>query len=375
MRTLTLLFLLCCLSANNLSAQSECNLPAPGLISIVEQTQTTVEVQWSPVNGAWGYLAVLDDGTTKVEEVLVGVLNTDVKFNILPGVDYDIKVYPKCSEETVSPYLAHIRIDGVHIIVIDLIVSVQPTGPDPNLLSLLFTQATFTPGAEITTGVPIQTGPTYYYKFFYGQNILPVQGYLQINSNTGDNKHITLEEINNSKSLNWYIWGFGSTAAAPPAPTLIETPHEYAVLGPTTPSNNTLKIRGQGPGDLTPPTLYLTSQTADIKNFQLFKVLELGLKESEEHAGQLSPQGSTPTTGPNPFHNNINILLSGTPAAPVSVNIFDINGRLLQTNVLSADHADQRAFSIETTDLPAGVHIVRVDTGAGNIQTFKMVKM
>ncbi|HNL40229.1 MAG TPA: T9SS type A sorting domain-containing protein, partial [Saprospiraceae bacterium] len=73
---------------------------------------------------------------------------------------------------------------------------------------------------------------------------------------------------------------------------------------------------------------------------------------------------------PNPARENAVVRLSAPAGQDLSIELFDMNGRLLQRNLLPQGASEQ---ALDLGSLPAGVIMVRLSDGR-EAQTRRLVK-
>ncbi|WP_353480054.1 T9SS-dependent M36 family metallopeptidase [Haliscomenobacter sp.] len=76
---------------------------------------------------------------------------------------------------------------------------------------------------------------------------------------------------------------------------------------------------------------------------------------------------------PNPTNERINVQLEGLPSGQSSANLLSMDGRVLQTQMMSNRNDDSRLLSFDLSGLPAGIYLMQVK-GAGLNHVEKVVK-
>jgi hypothetical protein len=80
-------------------------------------------------------------------------------------------------------------------------------------------------------------------------------------------------------------------------------------------------------------------------------------------------QGFNITYGPNPVHHTLNLTIQNNHA-PVTVQLTDLNGKVLQQRNLPA--AGSQTIQLPVTQFAKGIYLMKI-TGAGSIRTEKVV--
>jgi subtilisin-like proprotein convertase family protein len=75
-----------------------------------------------------------------------------------------------------------------------------------------------------------------------------------------------------------------------------------------------------------------------------------------------APQGSV-TVYPNPFTGLLNVQLDVALASPAQISFTDLSGRTVLTTPVQQLNAGLQTVSIDASQLPAGVYLLRVQTG------------
>ena len=79
---------------------------------------------------------------------------------------------------------------------------------------------------------------------------------------------------------------------------------------------------------------------------------------------------------PNPFTENLNVQYSSSVAANnVSVSIFDMNGRMIQRQLLGKTSAGSNTYSINLTkQMMPGMYLIKLDVDGKSVKMWKMIK-
>jgi hypothetical protein len=77
---------------------------------------------------------------------------------------------------------------------------------------------------------------------------------------------------------------------------------------------------------------------------------------------------------PNPFTNNINVVVDATADDNVSITIHDASGRIVHTSK-AAVKAGKNELSITTSDWASGIYFVNVKQGQYSVNTIKVTKL
>ncbi len=77
---------------------------------------------------------------------------------------------------------------------------------------------------------------------------------------------------------------------------------------------------------------------------------------------------------PNPASNNTNIKLSLTKSADITIQIMDMNGRILSTITQSNLATGEHIIPVSTSALPAGDYLYFIHTSGGDGVASKLVK-
>ena len=75
---------------------------------------------------------------------------------------------------------------------------------------------------------------------------------------------------------------------------------------------------------------------------------------------------------PNPFNPSTTISYTMTHAGPVSLKVYDLNGRLVETLIDGHQAAGPHSVNFDAQNLPSGTYVYRLTTGQGT-QTRKMI--
>lgn len=83
--------------------------------------------------------------------------------------------------------------------------------------------------------------------------------------------------------------------------------------------------------------------------------------------------GNNMSIYPNPANGVVNVSFSVVDGENASINVIDINGRLVKTENLGKLYSGQANYTFETSDLSAGMYIVNVNSSAGIKRVAKLV--
>lgn len=185
-------------------------------------------------------------------------------------------------------------------------------------------------------------------------------------------------------------WGIGGSLQQPVTPPFIWTEGAMPTTGPNTPATDFRGVGGIGPFTFSP------GQSVDLTFALIFSrgndstaqgsVTRL-LEHDASRIRQWYAQGNFPscldlsTVGvaelkvqeaqvrfyPNPVESVL--LVELLEAGPAEVQLYDLQGRLLQTHLLQG----AQAHSLDVQSLHAGMYLVRVQQG-GKLKVYKMVK-
>lgn len=89
----------------NTTLEDNCNLPAPSNLQVTNVTSNSITVDWTPVPGAFDYEAIAYDVITNTPTgySLPSTPNSAAIGGLNPGTEYRIEVAAKCSANSVSP--------------------------------------------------------------------------------------------------------------------------------------------------------------------------------------------------------------------------------------------------------------------------------
>jgi hypothetical protein len=75
------------------------------------------------------------------------------------------------------------------------------------------------------------------------------------------------------------------------------------------------------------------------------------------------------TGSPNPFANNVTLSFKASESGPVSVRIYDLNGKLV-ANVFNSivKKETTQTINFNGSKLPAGIYISRIQTPSGSLE-------
>lgn len=86
----------------------------------------------------------------------------------------------------------------------------------------------------------------------------------------------------------------------------------------------------------------------------------------------VQPVNANVSLYPNPAHDHLNVDVTLEVAAPVSLELLDLSGRTVSTVYAGALSAGKHGLRVETRDLPAGLYMARVQSGA-SVSTHKVL--
>lgn len=157
----------------------------------------------------------------------------------------------------------------------------------------------------------------------------------------------------------------GSSASLP----VLEILHYDGPNEDCSPANNTGSIPTQSTtstGSMGPQGFYLETTTTSFSEFGAILRPSL-LVTGIEQAG-----GFTANISPNPFTEELSLHLSGLNSSEVSIEISDINGRVLMAGTTHAQNG-KASWNMPTTLLPSGPYLIRVIAG-DEVMVRKVVK-
>lgn len=104
-------------------------------------------------------------------------------------------------------------------------------------------------------------------------------------------------------------------------------------------------------------------------NNYFFNPTYVGINEYETK----SSQGNNLLLYPNPTNGNVNIVFNSNKEETASVQIMDISGRLIQTELIGSLQPGDINYSFDTRNLNSGVYIVNISSTSGVKRVSKLI--
>ncbi|MDO9001453.1 MAG: T9SS type A sorting domain-containing protein [Bacteroidota bacterium] len=76
---------------------------------------------------------------------------------------------------------------------------------------------------------------------------------------------------------------------------------------------------------------------------------------------------------PNPTNGNVYVSFNGIDGETATINVMDINGRLIKTENLGKLNSGQLTYTFETADIANGMYIVSINSNSGTKRVAKLV--
>jgi hypothetical protein len=336
------------------NSQLSCEFPAPTDFQISEAGSTWLLATWTPAQ------VIPPNYRLRTFEVVSGVLvntmdvlggNTFARIlNLNPGVLYRVEMRALCSEGNESDLLGSAQRPTL---ILELVVSG-------------FSMSCSTPGCVMVPGSPIC-------EFNYSNG--SVTPFRILKPGQVERKFYISKPTSNKFKVEYN--------------TLNEPGSPITILCTGASANQT-----QAPPCST--TTYLVySEGVEIASFEVsdmstaastgkIRLLSAGVKVSiaKLECPSVKSGGSNdrtveatfataPIISPNPFTNHLNIQLPTlTPETPVSLALYDLQGRLVATQF---GRDDNQMYTLSTENLKPGMYFLRIEAG-GEVSTTKVVK-
>ena len=317
--------------------EENCSLPAPSNLQVTNVTTNTITVDWTPVPGAFDYEAIAYDVITNTPTGygLPSIPNSAAIGGLTPGTEYRIEVAAKCSANSVSPNKSVVYART------NIVIEIVNTGYN------------CTPSNSWNTHTLNGTG--------FSETIYLYNDYVcEVTKTTSEGSTISRFELQVTDKARFYnystnagsLQGGGNTSdfISPTDGTLFTIQMQSVntssvsllIQNPVNNSNYTFKMTicaGGGGRSLRGEGLEVRSDWADYE-------------------GDL-------TISPNPFTAYLSIQFPEDKDidGPATAGIYHLNGMLVQSATLDA--AAGKTLTMNTSDLPAGMYLLRTETLTG----------
>ena len=108
----------------------------------------------------------------------------------------------------------------------------------------------------------------------------------------------------------------------------------------------------------------------DIKGARFWRGAKTAL---EDNLGNEKFSLESASIYPNPSNGNVYVNFNGIDGETASINVMDINGRVVKNENLGKLNSGQIGYVFETTDLSSGIYIVAISSDSGIKRVAKLV--
>lgn len=317
-------------------AEDNCTLPAPSNLQVTNVTTNSITVEWIMVPGAIDYETIAYDVNTNTPTgyITVSTLNSATIQGLNPGVEYRIEVAAKCSANSVSPNKSVVYART------NIIIEIVNTGYNCTPAN--------TWNAHTLNGTGFSE--TIY---LYNNYVCEV---VKTSLEGSATSRFELQVTDRARFYNYStntgsLQGDGNTAAF-----VSSTDGTLFTIQVQSSSLNSASLLIQNPVNNSNYTFKFTTCSGGGGRPLKGDGLEVR-SDWADYEGDLS-------VSPNPFTAYLSIQFpDNNNDGPATAGIYHLNGTLAQSQTLDA--ASGKTLTMNTSDLPAGMYLLRTETVTG----------